>query len=116
MKRLILLVLMAAGAAALNTTLTPCPGRYCGRTVRADGSVSDCSACPHAYRSDGYICTYCDSSISPYEALFLANMAIILFIVHVACEFHFHSINAFKVLAVLSLEILTAAIMAVLLE
>ena len=103
-----------------NTSLyTPCPGRYCGRTHLSDGQASDCGACPHAYKTDGYFCYPCEASPSPYEILFLFVLTVLLFLIHEYFLISKHSVSFTRFLSaslIVLLEVVISSIMALLLQ
>ena len=62
------------------STLTRCPGRYCGRELLIDGNTtiwSGCGACPRGFRVNlTWACTRCDDSLTKYDWMYLCFMAL----------------------------------------
>jgi len=62
------------------STLTRCPGRYCGRELLTDGNTtlwSGCGACPRGFRVNlTWACTHCDDALTKYDWMYLCFMAL----------------------------------------
>ncbi|XP_065067764.1 JNK1/MAPK8-associated membrane protein-like [Rhopilema esculentum] len=63
-----------------SSKLVRCPGAYCGRTVDTNSprNLTDCGKCPRGYRSDGFICHKCASSLTLYDWLYLGFMVLLI--------------------------------------
>lgn len=63
--------------------LAQCAGLYCGRHEVEPGKYSECDACPRGFRpGDNSLCTWCSSSPSFYDWLYLGFMALLSVALH----------------------------------
>ncbi|KAK4311663.1 hypothetical protein Pmani_016861 [Petrolisthes manimaculis] len=68
------------------SSLSHCPGRYCGRTRLNNGSWSECGACERGLRRDNYsACVQCNDEPEFYDALYLGFMGLLPLTLHLGC-------------------------------
>lgn len=81
-----ILVFVLSSGQLMSTKLSKCPGSYCGRVAQTGSSnLSACGACPRGFRTDGYTCIKCNSSLLLYDWLYLGFMVFIIPIIN--CHF-----------------------------
>ncbi|KAJ8673181.1 hypothetical protein QAD02_004443 [Eretmocerus hayati] len=68
------------------SSLTRCPGLYCGREQLPDGYWSECGACPRGFRNNlSSACIPCDGDPTPYDWMYLGFMAMFALVLHWFC-------------------------------
>jgi len=66
--------------------LSPCPGKYCGRTLLPNASWSPCGACQRGLRRNASsACVPCRDTPAPYDWLYLGACMLMPALLHLLC-------------------------------